>query len=78
VVPTWTLPKAMLAGAAVKSPACGLCGLFWDPEFDELNPWHPIKAARAVKASRRNGDLRAGKWLIIEFFRETSAISPSS
>jgi hypothetical protein len=43
VLATWTLPKLMLAGAAVSAPGGVLLELF----LPELNPWHPTNVARA-------------------------------
>jgi hypothetical protein len=65
LVPLCTFPKLTLAGEAVRSSDCE----FWDcePDFPELNPWHPIMNAEAAKAIEKTRKLRAGKWLMFEF-----------
>jgi hypothetical protein len=66
LVPTWTFPKATLAGAAVKSPdaaGCEFCAL----DLPELKPWQPTIAdsASADIASRAARKLQwAGEWSI--------------
>ena len=60
-VPTWTLPKLMLAGAALSKPGKGFC----EPcalGLPVLSPWQPTMVARA--STTASAFQRAGRWLI--------------
>jgi hypothetical protein len=58
LVPTCTLPKLMLAGAALRLPGGAVCEL----DLPELNPWQPTMVAKANRAITARQ--RAGEWLI--------------
>ena len=58
VVPSCTLPKLTLAGAALRMPAGG----GGEVDLPELNPWQPTIVARANRAITARQ--RTGEWLI--------------